>query len=559
MRDGINFNWDSAANGSVNMIASGDYWYGSPRANAKVGLGDNGTFYKWTTSGTQSTPSLLSMATTFSNASPTVATATAHGLVVNERVVFSGGSLPAAVVAGTVYYAQPLTVNTFNISSTPFPSVTLINTGSTGSGTMASPAWTGTATLASVRTLNNLSIFGSNVSGNYPRKFLGSGSTVRNLGGNAPQAWMFCTHLGRFWANNGATLDRIEFSTTGNPEQWQGDGDSGSLDIGVGDGDPTGITCLFPPFQGVLYVAKQTKLYRIENQTPETFRVVLVSDGIGCVGPNAFATVDQDDIVFVSEKGIHSLVGTINSGDDESKYLSYDIQSTFNSSWTKSRLPSIWGTYLSKINSVQFAVSDSTYSGSASYNNAIWQYNIPLRSWYVWPNIPAQSMFIGTDSDSKRIYFGGNNTRLAKSFNSTNYDVSTTGVNTAISMSVATGVIYFNDNPFVTSGFKKFSLIYSPQGTHTITVNFKIDNYTTQTISFSQSQTGGVLGVSFYLGSSALGYSFVTGPYTQQIDGYGRGFQVTMSQSGIQAPIDIQGFAVEYEEMGPQQETITTG
>lgn len=562
MRDGINFNWDSAANGSANIIAGMDYWYSyNPRLNLKMGCGDDLSLYQWTTSGTQTKPSLMSQSVTFSNASPTQVTATAHGCVQNERVVFSGGSLPPGISAGTTYYviqivtAGVVDANNFNISLTPYPNQSLVNTTGSGSGTMAPVAWSGTPTLASMTTLNGLCIFGNNQTGNYPRKYAGSGS-MRSLGGNTPNAWVFGQFLGRLWSNDGTNQDRIQYTTTGNPEEWQGAGDSGSLDIGIGDGDPVGITAMFA-FQGIFYVAKLTKLYRIINNTPETFMIQLVSSGLGVVGPNAWAAVDQDDIVFVSQKGIHSLVGTINSGDEQAHYLSLPIQNTFNSTWTKRLLPQIWGAYLPQYNSVAFAVNDSTYTGS--YNNTVWFYNVALQSWYNWPNIPCQSMFVGTDTDKQRLYFGGNNSRMAKGLNGTNYDVGNTGTNTAITMNVKTGVIYLNDNPFMVNGFKRFSLIYGPQGTHTINVTFKIDNYTAQSFAYSQTQTGGVLGVSFILGQSTLGYNFVTGPYQQGIDGIGRGFQVTLSQSGQQAPIDIQGIAVEYEELGPAQETIQSG
>jgi hypothetical protein len=56
-------------------------------------------------------------------------------------VVFYGTSLPTGVTQGTTYYAQPLTATTFNISTTTFASgtLTLVNTTSTGTGTVYTP------------------------------------------------------------------------------------------------------------------------------------------------------------------------------------------------------------------------------------------------------------------------------------------------------------------------------------------------------------------------------------------------------------------------------------
>lgn len=75
----------------------------------------------------------VSAAVTFSFASPTIVTYTAHGLTTNDQLKFTGGSLPASVTAGTIYYVTVIDANTFNISLTIGGS--FINTAATGSGT----------------------------------------------------------------------------------------------------------------------------------------------------------------------------------------------------------------------------------------------------------------------------------------------------------------------------------------------------------------------------------------------------------------------------------------
>jgi hypothetical protein len=76
----------------------------------------------------------------FTNGSPTVVTA-AVAPTLDTGVVFYGTSLPTGVTQGTTYYAQPLTATTFNISTTTFASgtLTLVNTTSTGTGTVYTP------------------------------------------------------------------------------------------------------------------------------------------------------------------------------------------------------------------------------------------------------------------------------------------------------------------------------------------------------------------------------------------------------------------------------------
>lgn len=405
--------------------------------------------------------------------------------------------------------------------------------------------------------MNNMLIFAGDGTGNVPRQWVPSQSSATDLAGSPPQMSFMREFQGRLWTNDKTITDRLNYSPPGDAQTWGGIGDSGAIDIGVGDGDPVGPTAIFPPFQGVLYVAKQTKIYTITGQTPETYAITTLTDGIGCVAHNAAVAIDQDDVIFLSEKGVHSLIGTIKFGDVASKYLSKDIQGTINSTWTKADLSKAWGAYLSQINSVAFAIPDTAFVGSG--NTAMWLYNFEQQAWYLWPDIDCKSLITAYDTDKKRFYIGTSTGRIGKTFNNTNYDIATNGSNTDITLNIKTGVIYIEQNPMVVNAFKRFTLIWGPAGTVNVTVTITIDNYSPQALNFSQSASNNILGVSFILGTSVLGVSVVTGPFSQTIDGYGRAFQVEITQAGQQAPVNIQGISVEYEPLGPAQETILSG
>lgn len=406
--------------------------------------------------------------------------------------------------------------------------------------------------------MNNMLLYTGDVLGNYPRQYVPyNSSSATDLSGTPPQMSFFREWQGRLWGNDKTVQDRLNYSPPGDTQTWNGNGDSGALDIGVGDGDPVGLTGVLPPFKGSLYISKQTKLYQVTGYSPEEYQITPISDGIGCVSHNAAVAIDQDDIVFLSEKGIHSLVGTIQYGDVQEKYLSKDIQTTINSYWTKSALKKAWGCYLSQINSVAFTIPDTNYSGTG--NTAIWLYNFVQQAWYVWPNIDCQCLVASYDTDKRRFYIGTGTGRVAKTFVGTNYDTSVAGATALITMTVKTGLIFPENDPMLISGFKRFTLIWGPSGSVNVTASFQIDNYTAQSLNFAQTGSNNVLGVSFILNQSTLGFQSVTGPFSQTIDGYGRGFQVTLTQSGQQAAVNIQGLAVEYEVTGPAQETITSG
>lgn len=424
-------------------------------------------------------------------------------------------------------------------------------------------AWSSDIDKVSFETINNLVVITVDGFANVMKKWDGTESTgeAKDLLGTPPVASICREHIGRLWCNDKTDPDRLHYSTTGNPEEWNGTGDSGAIDIGIGDGDPGGITAIFPTFRGQLFVAKRTKIYRISSPqgtipSPENFTVELVTSGIGCVSHNSVVTIDEGDVVFVSEKGIHSLAVTEQFGDFTEKFLSADIQKTFNDDWTTVRFDRIWGAYLPEINSIAFAVTDEDVASGA--NKAIWLYNIPLTSWYRWREIPAESMITVTDTDRKRLYFGGVNGRIARGFNDKTFDEGSDGTDTAITFKIITGLIAPDGALYNIKGFKKCTLFYKPVGTHTITTNLKIDNFASQSKSYSFNSSTDLLGLDFILGQSILGFDVVAAPFTFAVDGYGRAFKFTVEQSGIQEEVEIQGFAIEYEPASTSQETRST-
>lgn len=389
-----------------------------------------------------------------------------------------------------------------------------------------------------------------------------SDATLR-VDGTAPQGEMLREHLGRIWTNDKTNRDRLHYSGTNNQFQWLGFGDSAALDVGVGDGDPFGIKAIFPTFKGELFVAKMTKLYKISGYTPETFTVQLVSSGIGCVSHNSITQVDQDDMFFVSEKGVHSITATANFGDFNSAYTSLDIQRTFNTSFSKARLKYVQGAYLPVINSVAFTFTDSNIASqnftNLRVNNALWLYNIIRKEWYRWPDTPCQAMIVATDNDQKRFYFGTHTGKVVKSFNGRTHELDYNGNPFVIKLTVATGQINIDNSLYTVKGFKRFLLLYKPQGIEFITVTLQIDNIPidpNNVLVYNETPVGDLLGINFILGISLLGSNTRLSSYSRSIDGYGRSVRIVIEESGLNQAVDIQGFALEYEDAGTSPEVI---
>lgn len=422
----------------------------------------------------------------------------------------------------------------------------------------AGAAYSSAITKASFVAFENRLIIAVDGQGNQLKYWDGSGSIqdVTNTGSISlpPKASIVSSHIGRVFCNDKEFRDKLHYSETGSFSIWQGEGDSGAQDIGEGDGDPSGITAIFPTFKGDLFVAKRTKLYRITGNNPDTWTITKVSDGIGCISHTAVVAVDQDDIYFVSDRGLHSLVATDAFGAFTSAYKSADIQGSVNDTWDRSRLSQAFGGYLPEINSIFTSVEELQDDKPES----LWLYNVVLNAWYRWPNQDCNVAAAIQDNDRRRIYLGTSTGRIARTFSGEAVDVTQAGVDTPISVDIRSGYIYVDGRPDTVKMFKKLGLIYKSSGTHTITVGVKIDNYSDQTLVFTQATTAALLGVDFILGQSVWGRTQPTLPYMQQIDGVGRGIKIRINKADLNPGVEFIGFVVEYEPAGDSQETRTS-
>jgi hypothetical protein len=158
-----------------------------------------------------------------------------------------------------------------------------------------------------------------------PQRWNMTDATFVDLGGSPPPASFGRVHGGRMWAaGNKAAPHRLYYSAPDDPEDWTLGGGGGSIDIDLGDSDPIGITAIFPSFHGDLYVAKRRSLYRVRtlrssDLSSSAFSVETVVKGIGCIAHNS-AVATPTDVIWTSERGIHSLIATDKYGDVSSTF-----------------------------------------------------------------------------------------------------------------------------------------------------------------------------------------------------------------------------------------------
>lgn len=368
-----------------------------------------------------------------------------------------------------------------------------------------------------------------------------------DLTGSPPDFSIMREHLGRLWTDQKDNKDRLHYCETGNHAKWLGIGDSGALDISPGDGDPLGLQTIFPPFKGVLFVAKSQKNYQISGDSPENFQVIPVSNGVGSVSHKAVVGIDLDDIFYASTKGFHSIQTTANYGDFAGTFLSQKIQNAFNS-WNQGRLRNTQAAYIPGLNSVAFSIAANGQSAQSD----LWFFNTMVKEWYRWPDISCQSIAAVLIGNERKLMVGTANSRLIETQNGERSDFT----DTPFLFRVKSGTIYADQSPMTMKAFKSLSCLFRPLGDFTFTVKFKIDNHSPQAFSFAQTASGAILGTTFVLGTSILGTDNTFAPFTQTLDGLGRGFSIEIESSGSGDEIEMYGFAVEYENLDLASETL---
>lgn len=376
----------------------------------------------------------------------------------------------------------------------------------------------------------------------------------RLLAKDSPDASFLFEYQGRLWTNDKTNRDLLHYSQTFDETIWLGHGDSGALPIKPGDGDPKGITNAYE-YKNLLIVAKQSKRYRVVGESPETYYVETISNGLGNEGPLA-VSVDDADVIFVSRRGFHSQQVTDQYGDLDAAYLSRDIKGSFNS-FERDHFPFMQGAYIPELNSVAFSVAEE---GSPT-PNSVWLYNfeVPVPgkdrtgAWYRWPNISCTALSRQFINGTYKLIFGTAKGEVVRAQRENTFrDFNDQG----IEFYLKTGTIYPGDDPQVMKAFKKISVIYRPKGNFTFFVRATIDNHISQGFAFNQISGLDLLGINFVLGHSLLGSSNTLAPFTFSMDGYGRGITLEVIQGTPNEQVEIWGFIIEYEIVDNIQETI---
>jgi hypothetical protein len=349
-------------------------------------------------------------------------------------------------------------------------------------------------------------------------------------------------HLGRMiMAGNINFPYRVYFSSALAPENWStvAPSDATSLDL-VDDGDPEGITGI-ASFQNRLYVWTRTSLFEITGTTPSTFIVQRVTNGIGCIGMASIAQI-PNDVVFCSDRGVHSL-RQLNSGrQTESQFLSRDIQKLWVEQLNTALYPRVMSGFNPTTNNLIIVVPQS----GQTQKSDLLTYNIEFGTWTKWPNINARSIaktlfFI---SNKKEVLLGLETGRIGLIDRPTISDFGA-----GYTFKFDTGILYPDGDPSVEHVFKSITVLASTTKPGAFNVGYNVDGLKSDSIAVELTAGEDLLGTTFVLGSSQLGVTQYI-PKSVPIDEVGYGIQIEITATGT-SDLEVYGFILEVEDANP--------
>jgi hypothetical protein len=217
---------------------------------------------------------------TISSASPGVITLASHGFAANDPVVLSnsGGALPVAFTAGTVYYVKTvLSSSTFTLSATA--GGTAINTASTGTGTHSVTSLYSSLTATAqwqFAQFGNL-VFATQANATLQVFDLSSSTAFADCAGSPPQA-AYIAVVGRFLVLSGLLSNpyRTQWSglnatttwTSGTNSSDYQDFPDGGIVRGVAGGE-AGIVFQDQAIRRMSYVPGSPIIFQIDRITQD--------------------------------------------------------------------------------------------------------------------------------------------------------------------------------------------------------------------------------------------------------------------------------------------------
>jgi hypothetical protein len=326
-----------------------------------------------------------------------------------------------------------------------------------------------------------------------PRRWDGSAGSTSAVGGTPPTFSFMVTHKNRMWAAGVASApSRLYYSGSLDANDWVG-ATAGSIDIDPSDGDRiTGLRS----HKNELIVFKgphRQSIHRITGSSPsgsDAFARETFVNGIGSVNHNGIFTIN-DDLVFTSPRGIHSLAATAAFGDYIEAFLSRPILSYYQDSLNHSVLYKNWGANYSTTGQAIWTMPKS--GGSVKNVYLVYDYRFQPGRWISWSKdsayVAANCLAVIENSARKHRIFAGTTNGYVYEIDRSSHVIDSS---TAYTVDVKTPFLNFGTSAHLKTIEDGFMTL-RPTGTSTVTFGYTRDRQAEQTIAIDQT-VGDTLG-----------------------------------------------------------------
>jgi hypothetical protein len=324
-------------------------------------------------------------------------------------------------------------------------------------------------------------------------------------------------------------------------ELWTGL-DATSFDLSY-DGDPEGVTAILPEIEGRIYIATRRSVYELSCSDPSdvtTFSVRRVTRGVGCVGQGTVVAT-PNDILFASDRGVHSLKRVIVSDQSAVTFLSRDIQKLWTNLLNSSLLKQAQSTW----DEVQNLYVITVPSSGQIENDVILALNLTYNYWMQWDTVEGCRALNTVLLSNRQYVLGGTEEGKIVFFNE---DLST-DLGQGFAFNMKSGKFFPDSSLTNQFRFISVTMLVSVEDPSSIAIGWSIDSVDgtkTRSRSVQVGNDADLLGSSFVLGASRLGQgAFV--PIRVSVEETGFNFQLEITAGGS-SEINFLGWILEVED-----------
>ena len=325
----------------------------------------------------------------------------------------------------------------------------------------------------------------------YPRYWDGSAGSTSLVGGTCPNFAFMVRHKNRMWgAGNPAAPSRLYYCDDLDPQDWVG---GGSIDVDPDDGDKiTGLVS----HKNELLIFKGThrlSVHRITGSAPagdDAYARVPFVNGVGAINHNSIFRVN-DDLVFASPRGIHSLAATAAYGDYVEAFLSRPILTYYQDELNHTALNTCWGVNYQGKGIALWTMPKA--GGSAKNVLLAYDYRFQPGRWARWDSatghLAANCLAQLQTSAGQHKLFAGTTDGYVHQLDTASRSVAGSGGYTA---NVVMPFVNMGSSAMLKTAEDGF-LSIQPKGDYTITFGWTRDRNAEQTVSLTQT-SGDTLG-----------------------------------------------------------------